>query len=241
LVFGPASTGTQPSAEYSGATILAVGTVSPLFLVEDYVAITDLNILYPDQLDRPGAPTVYPPSIQGQGANSALLRFTQINPYIFARLDSCGLVHFDSCRVYGIHSCFEFKESAETIFIRGGFFGFGFFNEETMHYSGGASQAGSTFFYMRTYANNNGAWLRVLGNGTATAESNFAIDALVMSDNFIFGYKYAIDVNGGGLSASAETLPRRRYQSPDQRLRPEGVGNQTQSSLPWRNGSVLPP
>lgn len=202
-VMGPASTGTQPTAGDAGATLLVAGTAQPLFAVEDYVTVSDLTIRYPAQVDQPSAPLVYPPTIQGQGTNSAFLtleRLNVYNAYIFAKFDSCGLASFRDIRCYAIHSCYEFKESAETIDIRGGFYGFGFFNEETMHYGGGGA-AGSSF-YLRTYSNNSGAWIRIGGDGSSTTPSNFGIDALIMSDNFVFGYKYGVDINGGSLSAA---------------------------------------
>jgi len=199
-IAGPDSMGVQPIHGTAGASIHVIGTLQPAFTVADYVTVSDLTIIYPDQVDTPTAPLVYPPTFQGVTSMSTFCTFARLrlyNAYDGFDFPSCGLMLFDDIRAYTVRSAYTFGDAPETIEIRGGFYSFGFYNTETMHYGGGASAGAS--FNLRQHTASQGSFIRVLGDGSVSAESVGSVDALLISSVFIFGYRYGVLVDGGRL------------------------------------------
>jgi len=60
-------------------------------------------------------------------------------------------------------------------------------------------------YYLRNYTAQNGTWLLITGNGTANSISTVAHGGIVASNNYVFGVRYGIHVDGGNLQIARLT------------------------------------
>lgn len=54
-------------------------------------------------------------------------------------------------------------------------------------------------YYLRNYTAENATWLLITGNGTANVVSTVASNGIIGTNNYVFGFRYGIHVNGGSL------------------------------------------
>jgi hypothetical protein len=176
----------------SGAVFSLTGTSTSPFLVERGWSLRNLTFYYPNQDGSTVNPIVYPPLFTGgYVAGVDIDNCTVLNAYdVFEFTDdhAVGDFRLTNCRIYGIHSVFEFYQGApEIINITDSLFSHGIFEP-----------ALEPNTYLRNYTATNGTFFLI----DVGSSSHTSVDGLDIHDNHIFGYRYGIRIVSGSLNIS---------------------------------------
>lgn len=133
----------------TGSQIWITSTAQSPFLIGPGVLIERLCFYYPNQVDQPGGPIVYPPLLAGNAGVSAVADFVfrnnQVtNAYDFLAVPSgttMGDVFISGNRICALNVCFAIPNAADILFIGDNFFSYGVFEDEILHYAGGGAGA----------------------------------------------------------------------------------------------------
>ncbi len=131
----------------TGSQIWITGTAQSPFLIGASVLIERLCFYYPNQFDQPEGPIVYPPLFLGMTGISAVadVVFTDnqvTNAYDFFTVPAAttlGDVMFARNRICALNVCFTLPNVADIVFMSDNFFSWGVFQDEMLHYGGGAA------------------------------------------------------------------------------------------------------
>lgn len=131
----------------NGSQIWITGTAQSPFLIGASVLIERLCFYYPNQIDQPSGPIVYPPLFLGMTGISAVADVVfsdnQVtNAYDFFSVPAAttvGDVYFTRNRICALNVCFSLPNVADIIFMSGNFFSWGVFQDEMLHYGGGSA------------------------------------------------------------------------------------------------------
>ncbi len=137
---------------HAGSQIWITATAQSPFLIGPAVLIERLCFYYPNQIDQPGGPLVYPPLLLGNAALPAVADFVfrdnQVtNAYDFLAMPAgttMGDVFITGNRICALNVCFAIPNAADILFIADNFFSYGVFEDEVLHYSGGGTGAITT-------------------------------------------------------------------------------------------------
>ncbi len=131
----------------NGSQIWITATAQSPFLIGASVLIERLCFYYPNQVDQPSGPIAYPPLFLGMTGISAVadVVFTDnqvTNAYDFFAVPASttvGDVMFTRNRICALNVCFNLPNVADIIFMSDNFFSWGVFQDEMLHYGGGAA------------------------------------------------------------------------------------------------------
>ena len=131
----------------TGSQIWLTGTAQSPFLIGASVLIERLCFYYPNQFDQPSGPVVYPPLFLGMTGISAVAdvvfadnQVTNAYDFFFVpAATTVGDVSFTGNRICALNVCFSLPNVADIIFMSGNFFSWGVFQDEMLHYGGGAA------------------------------------------------------------------------------------------------------
>ena len=167
-------------------------------------AFDGLVFFWPQQIDADGAPVPYPPLFEGT-ANAAAaditIRNCQVtNAYDFLAVTEPGAVagniFIANCRIYAIRHCFRLVRVPEVLMIENNLFSYGVYQNEVNHWSGGGARAEGKF-RLRDYTAGEGCWCLVSGDGTPAKASSVVGGSLIATNNYVFGYRWGVRVQGG--------------------------------------------
>lgn len=195
-----------------GSLVWFANPLSPFALGPD-VTIEGINFFWPDQVDQPSAPIAYPPLFSAiPGSSTQIVNITLSNVQITNAYDVLTTGQYTTgqwtvlanmavrgCRICAINTCFTLPNVPDTVYISDTQFSYGVYEAEYLHYFGGGTKAGSNY-YLKPYTANNGIWLLVPGDGTATQVSTCQNSGIIGSNNYVFGPRYGIKVEGGTLA-----------------------------------------
>ncbi len=133
----------------TGSQIWITAAAQSPFLIGAGVLIERLCFYYPNQVDQPSGPIVYPPLFLGMSGISAVadVVFTDnqvTNCYDFFTVPASvtvGDVMFTRNRICALNVCFTLPNVADIVFLSDNFFSWGVFQDEMLHYGGGGAAA----------------------------------------------------------------------------------------------------
>lgn len=168
-------------------------------------AFDGLVFFWPDQLDQPGAPIPYPPLFtaapQTPAADITFRNCQVTNAFDFLSVIAPGAVagniFIANCRIFALRRCFDLAAVPEVLMMENNLFSFGVYQNEVQHWSGGGARAGGQF-HLRDYVAEHGIWCRISGDGTPDKASTLpAGGSVIGTNNYVFGYRYGVRVEGG--------------------------------------------
>jgi hypothetical protein len=168
-------------------------------------AFDGVVFFWPEQVDEPGAPKPYPPlfsAAPNTAAADITIRNCQVtNAFDFLSVTAPGAVaghiFIANCRIFALRRCFDLTAVPEVLMLENNLFSFGVYQNEVLHWGGGGARAGDKF-YLRDYVAGQGCWCRVSGDGTPAKASTIAAGgSIIGTNNYIFGYRYGVRVEGG--------------------------------------------
>jgi hypothetical protein len=191
---GAPSDETVATADYGkiGATFLVTSTTVTPFAAGSGWRIHDCNFLWPNQIESPTAPIVYPPLIAGSAiANAVFDNNTVINAYDFFLVTTPGFgagdVSIHHNHIFALRRFLDVENGVpDVVTISDNFITYGVYEGEVL--SNGAATT-----YLRDYATANSVLVYV-NNGSASHPS---MDGLSIHHNLVFGYRYGVYVASG--------------------------------------------
>lgn len=182
---------------YIGSPIWISGTTKSPFLCGRSVAFEGINFYWPGQTEAAagangGVPIAYPalitrvPSPSGaQVTRFAMRHCVVINCYDFLTdigTDAgaaSGGNHIVDCFIYAVRGYFTVQNVPEISFLSNCLFSWAAWNCDTL--------GGATTRYVNTWTNNNGWFLKAVGNGTPTTPATTLVQGFDISNCYLLG------------------------------------------------------
>ena len=190
---------------HTGSQFWITDTAKSPFLLGGGGAFEGLVFFWPNQLDQDGAPLPYPPLFTvapGGVAADITIRNCQVtNAFDFLALNApgakAGNIFVSNCRIFALRRCFSLTLVPEVLMLENNLFSHGVYQDEVQHWGGGGARSGGAF-RLRDYAAEHGCWCLVSGDGTPEKASTLgAGGSVVATNNYVFGCRYGVRVQGG--------------------------------------------
>ena len=132
-----------------GSQFWITDTQKTPFYLSSNVTIDGIVFFYPNQIDQPSAPIVYPPLFTSAPGAGQVVMLTITNCQITNAYDVltipenvvCGDVVIDNNRICAVNTCFTLPNVPEVIYVTNNLFSFGIYQVEYLHGPGGGTHA----------------------------------------------------------------------------------------------------
>lgn len=191
-----------------GSQFLITATGGSPFLLSTSITLDGLVFFYPNQIDQPSAPIVYPPLFTSAADAVQVAMLTIKNCQITNAYDVltvpenvvCGDVIISGNRICAVNTCFTLPNVPEVIFISDNLFSWGVYEVEYLHGPGGGTHA-QTLIALSTVAD------APAGSTTLSFSSvaNLAVGMPVQGTNIASGATVTA-ISGTSVTISAATL-----------------------------------
>lgn len=132
-----------------GSQFWITDTQKTPFYLNSNITIDGVVFFYPNQIDQPSAPIVYPPLFTSAPGSGQVVMLTITNCQITNAYDVltipdsvvCGDVVIANNRICAVNTCFTLPNVPEIIYVTNNLFSFGIYQVEYLHGPGGGSRA----------------------------------------------------------------------------------------------------
>lgn len=132
-----------------GSQFWITDTQKSPFYLSTSITIDGIVFFYPNQIDQPSAPIVYPPLFTSAPNTGQVVLLTIQNCQITNAYDVltipenvvCGDVVISGNRICAVNTCFTLPNVPEVIYVTNNLFSFGIYQVEYLHGPGGGTQA----------------------------------------------------------------------------------------------------
>ena len=162
-------------------------------------AFEGLVFFWPNQVEQDGGPLPYPPlfvAAPNTAAADITIRNCQVtNAFDFLAVTAPGAVagniFISDCRIFALRRCFSLTTVPDVLMLENNLFSFGVYQHVVL---GGSANK----FRLRNYVADQGCWCLISGDGTPDKASSVAAGGtIIASNNYIFGCRYGVRVQGG--------------------------------------------
>ena len=134
---------------YIGSQFWITDTQKSPFYLNSNITIDGIVFFYPNQIDQPSAPIVYPPLFTSAPGAGQVVMLTITNCQITNAYDVliipenviCGDFVIANNRICAVNTCFTLPNVPEVIYVSNNLFTFGIYQVEYLHGPGGGSHA----------------------------------------------------------------------------------------------------